>query len=40
VGCEAFTDDLAVPIGDRDLLGVLGEMFPERLDVFELLVRR
>ncbi len=40
VGCEAFGDDLPVPVRHRDLLGMLGEMIPERLDVFELLVRR
>jgi hypothetical protein len=40
VGCEAFGDDLPVPVRHRDLLGMLGEMLPERLDVFELLVRR
>src|SRR5262249_47193865 len=37
---EAFGDDLAVPVGDRDILRMLGEMIPERLNVFELLVRR
>jgi hypothetical protein len=26
VGGEAFGDDLAVPVRDRDLLGMLGEM--------------
>jgi hypothetical protein len=37
---EAFGYDLAMPVRHRYLLRMLREMIPERLNVFELLVRR
>ena len=37
---EAFGDDLAMPVRYRNVLRMLGEVIPERLNVFELLVRR
>ena len=37
---KALGNDLAMPVRDRDVLWMLGEMVPERLNVFELLVRR
>lgn len=40
VGRKALGNDLAVPVGHRNVLRMLGKMIPERLDVFELLVRR
>jgi hypothetical protein len=40
VGGNALGNDLPVPIRDRDVFGMLGEMVPECLKVFELLVRR
>ncbi len=40
VRSNAFGNDLAMPVRHRHLLGMLGEMIPERLNVFELLVCR
>lgn len=37
---KALGNDLAMPVRDRDVLWMLGEMVPERLNVFELLVGR
>ena len=37
---EAFGDDLAMPVRYRHVLRMLGEVIPERLNVFELLVWR
>src|SRR5262245_35604580 len=40
VRSETFGNDLAMPVRDRHVLWALSEMVPERLNVFELLVRR
>jgi hypothetical protein len=40
VRSEALGHNLAMPLGHRYLLRMLGEMIPKRLNVFELLVRR
>lgn len=37
---EAFGKNLAVPVWDGHILRMLSKMVPERLYVFELLVRR
>ena len=37
---EPLGDDLAMPVGNRHLFRMLREMVPERLDVFEFLLRR
>ena len=37
---EAIGDDLSVPVRNRHLLRMLGEVIPERLNVLELLVWR
>ena len=40
MGGKAFRDDVTMPVRQRDLLGMLGKMIPEGLNVFEFLVRR
>jgi hypothetical protein len=37
---EALGNDLALPVGDGDVVRMLGNVIPERLDVLDLLVRR
>ena len=37
---KALRNDLAMPVGDGDFFRMLDETVPERLNVFELLVRR
>ena len=38
--CEVFSDDLAMPVRHWNILRMLGEVIPERLNVLELLIWR